>query len=48
VGSILSKVILPGTIIPIGIVTSLVGIPFFLWLILSRKGTVMVTLNSDA
>lgn len=39
VGSILSKVILPGTIIPIGIVTSLVGIPFFLWLILSRKGT---------
>lgn len=38
VGSILSKVILPGTIIPIGIVTSLVGIPFFLWLVLSRRG----------
>ncbi|GKW50806.1 FecCD family ABC transporter permease [Halomonas sp. NCCP-2165] len=37
IGSVLSKVILPGTIIPIGIITSLVGIPFFLFLILNRK-----------
>lgn len=37
-GSILSKMAIPGTIIPIGIVTSLVGIPFFLYLILSRQG----------
>lgn len=36
-GSILSKTIIPGTIIPIGIVTSLVGIPFFLYLILNRR-----------
>lgn len=31
--SILSKTILPGTILPIGIITSLIGIPFFLALI---------------
>ncbi|MDH2325550.1 iron ABC transporter permease [Cereibacter sp. SYSU M97828] len=37
VGSILSKIIIPGTVIPIGIVTSIVGIPFFLYLILSRR-----------
>ncbi|WP_355660537.1 FecCD family ABC transporter permease [Halomonas salifodinae] len=37
VGSVLSKIIIPGTIIPIGIITSLVGIPFFLFLILSHK-----------
>ncbi len=37
VGSVLSKVVLPGTIIPIGIITSLVGIPFFLFLVLSHK-----------
>ncbi|WP_168016398.1 FecCD family ABC transporter permease [Halomonas salinarum] len=37
VGSVLSKIILPGTIIPIGIITSLVGIPFFLFLVLSHK-----------
>ncbi|MDN3523942.1 iron ABC transporter permease [Halomonas sabkhae] len=37
VGSVLSKVIIPGTIIPIGIITSLVGIPFFLFLVLNHK-----------
>lgn len=37
IGSVLSKVILPGTIIPIGIITSLVGIPFFLFLVLNHK-----------
>ncbi|MFN8632949.1 MAG: iron ABC transporter permease [Chloroflexota bacterium] len=35
--SVGSKVIVPGVIYPIGIVTSLIGIPFFLSLILSRK-----------
>lgn len=37
IGSIVSKSLIPGTIIPIGIVTSLVGIPFFLVLILRRS-----------
>lgn len=37
VGSILSKTIIPGTVIPIGIVTAIVGIPFFLYLILNRR-----------
>ncbi|UYG05481.1 iron ABC transporter permease [Halomonas sp. LR3S48] len=37
IGSVLSKIILPGTVIPIGIITSLVGIPFFLFLILNHK-----------
>jgi iron complex transport system permease protein len=35
VSSILSKTLIPGTVFPIGIVTSLVGIPFFLSLVLS-------------
>lgn len=35
--SIASKLIEPGAIIPIGIVTSLVGIPFFLSLLLTRR-----------
>jgi len=39
IGSVISKIVIPGTIIPIGIVTSLVGIPFFLFLILSRRAT---------
>lgn len=39
VGSVLSKMILPGTVIPIGIVTAIAGIPFFLYLILSRRAT---------
>lgn len=38
VGSVLSKMAIPGTVIPIGIVTAIVGIPFFLYLILSRRG----------
>lgn len=37
VASIVSKSIVPGAIIPVGIITSLVGIPFFLSLILTRK-----------
>lgn len=35
--SIVSKSLIPGTILPIGIVTSLVGIPFFISLILSNQ-----------
>jgi iron complex transport system permease protein len=32
-----SKVIVPGIILPIGLITSLIGVPFFLLLVLSRK-----------
>ncbi|OJW25430.1 MAG: iron ABC transporter permease [Rhodospirillales bacterium 69-11] len=34
--SVASKVILPGALFPIGIVTALIGVPFFGWLILSQ------------
>ncbi|MHB9073142.1 MAG: FecCD family ABC transporter permease [Desulfobaccales bacterium] len=37
VASILSKVVMPGLIFPIGIITSLTGVPFFVWLTMSRK-----------
>ncbi|ARS52148.1 FecCD family ABC transporter permease [Kushneria konosiri] len=37
VGSVISKMLIPGTVIPIGIITSLVGIPFFLFLVLKQK-----------
>lgn len=37
VASVLSNIIKPGIIFPIGILTSLIGIPFFAWLILSSK-----------
>jgi iron complex transport system permease protein len=35
--SILSKVVVPGLIFPIGVITSLISIPFFIWLILLKK-----------
>ncbi len=35
--SIASKTISPGAIFPIGIVTALIGVPFFVWLILSAR-----------
>jgi iron complex transport system permease protein len=35
--SVLSKSIVPGALFPIGIVTAMIGVPFFLWLILSFK-----------
>lgn len=38
VASIFSKIIVPGTILPIGLVTSLLGIPFFTYLIMKKKG----------
>jgi len=37
--SVLSKNIVPGVIIPVGIVTSLVGVPFFLSIIIRHRGT---------
>lgn len=38
--SVASKNIVPGVIIPVGIVTSLVGVPFFLSIILRHRGSV--------
>lgn len=38
--SVASKNIIPGIIIPVGIVTSLVGVPFFLSIILRHRGSV--------
>ena len=35
--SVASKTVLPGAIIPIGVVTALIGVPFFLWLILNAR-----------
>lgn len=35
--SVASKAISPGTIFPIGIVTSLIGVPFFIWMVLRTR-----------
>lgn len=35
--SVLSKVIVPGALFPIGIVTAIIGVPFFFWLIIARR-----------
>lgn len=35
--SVLSKSIIPGALFPVGIVTSFIGVPFFFWIILSRR-----------
>jgi iron complex transport system permease protein len=35
--SVASKIIMPGAIFPIGIVTALIGVPFFIWLILANR-----------
>ena len=35
--SVASKLIVPGVLLPVGIVTALIGVPFFLALILSRR-----------
>ncbi|BET97732.1 FecCD family ABC transporter permease [Xenorhabdus taiwanensis] len=40
IASIASKNLIPGIIIPVGIVTSLVGVPFFLSIILRHRGNV--------
>ncbi len=36
VSSVISKSIVPGALFPIGIVTAIIGVPFFIWLILGR------------
>jgi iron complex transport system permease protein len=37
--SVVSKTLSPGAIFPIGIITSLIGVPFFVWLVLrTRRG----------
>jgi iron complex transport system permease protein len=33
--SVVSKLIMPGTVFPIGVITALIGVPFFGWLILT-------------
>lgn len=35
--SIAAKIVLPGVVLPVGIVTALVGLPVFFWLIFSRR-----------
>jgi len=35
--SVASKTIIPGAIFPIGVVTALIGVPFFIWLILATR-----------
>ncbi len=35
--SVLSKVIVPGSLFPIGIVTAIIGVPFFFWLIIGKR-----------
>ncbi|EKO3372821.1 iron ABC transporter permease [Vibrio fluvialis] len=36
--SVLSKMIVPGALFPIGIVTAIIGVPFFFWLIVAKRG----------
>ncbi|GAB3488367.1 FecCD family ABC transporter permease [Marinomonas epiphytica] len=35
--SVLSKSIVPGALFPIGIVTAIIGVPFFFWLIIGKR-----------
>ena len=35
--SVVSKIILPGAILPIGVITALVGVPFFFVLIFADR-----------
>ena len=35
--SVASKTVAPGAVIPIGIVTALVGVPFFAWLVVASR-----------
>lgn len=37
IASVLSKVIIPGALFPVGIVTSFVGVPFLFWIILTKR-----------
>jgi iron complex transport system permease protein len=35
--SVASKMVRPGAIIPVGIVTALIGVPFFIWIVMRRR-----------
>jgi len=35
--SVASKLVMPGTVFPIGIVTALIGVPFFFWLVIANR-----------
>jgi iron complex transport system permease protein len=35
--SMISKIVVPGVIIPVGVITSLVGVPVFLLIIMTRR-----------
>ena len=35
--SVLSNIIVPGALFPIGIVTAIIGVPFFFWLIIAKR-----------
>ncbi|NVK40663.1 MAG: iron ABC transporter permease [Oceanospirillaceae bacterium] len=35
--SVLSKTIVPGALFPIGIVTAIIGVPFFFWMIIAKR-----------
>lgn len=37
VASVLSKVVVPGALFPVGIITSFVGVPFFFWIVLTKR-----------
>ncbi|NAX24835.1 iron chelate uptake ABC transporter family permease subunit [Vibrio sp. V38_P2S17PM301] len=37
--SVLSKLIVPGALFPIGIVTAIIGVPFFFWLIITKRSS---------
>ncbi|MEN2902853.1 Hemin transport system permease protein HmuU [Mannheimia haemolytica] len=35
--SVLSKSLVPGALFPVGIITALVGVPFFFWIVLAKR-----------
>lgn len=35
--SVLSKTLIPGALFPVGIITALVGVPFFFWIVLAKR-----------
>ena len=35
--SIISKIIRPGSVFPVGIVTSIIGVPFFFYLLIKKR-----------
>ena len=37
VTSIVSKIVIPGVVIPVGIITALIGVPFFIAIVFTRR-----------